>query len=77
MSAAAEASTRNGALHIGAVCRQLRDEFPEISISKIRYLEDQGLLAPKRFSSVTARMISRSVSSSSCSPSRRSPLITP
>jgi len=48
MSAAAEASTRNGALHIGAVCRQLRDEFPEISISKIRYLEDQGLLAPKR-----------------------------
>ena len=35
-------------LHIGAVCRQLRDEFPDISISKIRYLEDQGLLAPKR-----------------------------
>ena len=35
-------------MHIGAVCRQLRDEFPDISISKIRYLEDQGLLAPKR-----------------------------
>ena len=29
---------------IGAVCERLRDEFPDISISKIRYLEDQGLL---------------------------------
>jgi DNA-binding transcriptional MerR regulator len=48
MSAAPQTTTRNGALHIGAVCRQLRDEFPDISISKIRYLEDQGLLAPKR-----------------------------
>jgi DNA-binding transcriptional MerR regulator len=26
----------------------LKDEFPDISISKIRYLEDQGLLAPRR-----------------------------
>jgi DNA-binding transcriptional MerR regulator len=33
---------------IGAVCERLRAEFPDISISKIRYLEDQGLLAPKR-----------------------------
>jgi DNA-binding transcriptional MerR regulator len=33
---------------IGAVCDRLRDEFPDISISKIRYLEDQGLLHPKR-----------------------------
>jgi len=38
-----------GDLHtIGAVCERLRDEFPDISISKIRYLEDQGLLQPKR-----------------------------
>jgi DNA-binding transcriptional MerR regulator len=35
-------------LTIGAVRRALRDEFPEISISKIRYLEDQGLLTPRR-----------------------------
>jgi DNA-binding transcriptional MerR regulator len=48
VSAAPETSSRNGAQHIGAVCRELRDEFPDISISKIRYLEDQGLLAPKR-----------------------------
>jgi len=33
---------------IGAVCETLRDEFPDISVSKIRYLEDQGLVAPKR-----------------------------
>jgi DNA-binding transcriptional MerR regulator len=26
----------------------LKQEFPDISISKIRYLEDQGLLAPRR-----------------------------
>jgi DNA-binding transcriptional MerR regulator len=44
------AETPRGArlLTIGAVCTRLREEFPDISISKIRYLEDQGLLAPKR-----------------------------
>ena len=35
-------------LRIGAVCRRLADEFPDVSISKIRYLEDQGLLNPGR-----------------------------
>ena len=35
-------------LTIGAVCGMLKDEFPDISISKIRYLEDQGLLTPQR-----------------------------
>jgi len=35
-------------LTIGAVCKQLAQEFPDISISKIRYLEDQKLLAPRR-----------------------------
>jgi DNA-binding transcriptional MerR regulator len=33
---------------IGAVCRALQEEFADISISKIRYLEDQKLLAPQR-----------------------------
>lgn len=37
-----------GGMTIGSVCRQLRGEFPDISISKIRYLEDQKLLAPHR-----------------------------
>jgi DNA-binding transcriptional MerR regulator len=36
------------ALTIGAVCKQLGREFPDISISKIRYLEDQKLLTPRR-----------------------------
>ncbi|HYN91244.1 MAG TPA: MerR family transcriptional regulator [Thermoleophilaceae bacterium] len=36
------------ALTIGAVSKQLEREFPDISISKIRYLEDQKLLAPRR-----------------------------
>ena len=36
------------ALTIGAVCKQLEREFPDISISKIRYLEDQKLLTPRR-----------------------------
>ena len=36
------------ALTIGAVCKHLEREFPDISISKIRYLEDQKLLAPRR-----------------------------
>ena len=33
---------------IGAVCKALEQEFPDISISKIRYLEDQKLVAPRR-----------------------------
>jgi DNA-binding transcriptional MerR regulator len=36
------------ALTIGAVRKALAQEFPDISISKIRYLEDQKLLSPRR-----------------------------
>jgi DNA-binding transcriptional MerR regulator len=36
------------AMTIGAVCKALSQEFPDISISKIRYLEDQKLLEPRR-----------------------------
>ena len=35
-------------LTIGTVRGMLKEEFPDISISKIRYLEDQGLLSPRR-----------------------------
>jgi DNA-binding transcriptional MerR regulator len=38
------------ALTIGAVCKILQSEFDEVSISKIRYLEDQKLLNPRRTS---------------------------
>jgi DNA-binding transcriptional MerR regulator len=36
------------ALTIGAVVKQLERGFPDISISKVRYLEDQKLLSPRR-----------------------------
>jgi DNA-binding transcriptional MerR regulator len=39
---------RQKAATIGTVCKALQQEFPDISISKIRYLEDQKLLAPRR-----------------------------
>ena len=49
MSAPAKSSSsRERLLTIGTVTRRLQEEYPEISISKIRYLEDQGLLAPRR-----------------------------
>ena len=34
--------------NIGQVCENLIEEFPEITVSKIRYLESQGLLTPTR-----------------------------
>jgi len=43
-----EAPSRRRLLTIGTVCSRLKDEFPDVSISKIRYLEDQGLLNPRR-----------------------------
>jgi DNA-binding transcriptional MerR regulator len=39
---------RERLLRIGEVVRRLSAEFSDISISKIRYLEDEGLLTPKR-----------------------------
>ncbi|MDX6691586.1 MAG: hypothetical protein QOG15_3043 [Solirubrobacteraceae bacterium] len=49
---APDAAELNGppqkAMTIGAVCKGLAQEFPDISISKIRYLEDQKLLNPRR-----------------------------
>ena len=35
-------------LTIGQVVNQLRPEFPDLSITKVRYLEDRGLLNPAR-----------------------------
>jgi DNA-binding transcriptional MerR regulator len=49
MSTTTEPRATGQRLHtIGAVCQRLQAEFPDISISKIRYLEDQGLLTPRR-----------------------------
>ncbi len=43
------AATAGGRLlSIGAVVGLLRDEFPEVTISKIRFLEAEGLVEPQR-----------------------------
>jgi DNA-binding transcriptional MerR regulator len=47
---AESASRPRKALTIGAVCKILQSEFDDVSISKIRYLEDQKLLNPRRTS---------------------------
>jgi len=44
MSNAAELPHRS----IGEVLASLSDEFPDVTISKIRFLESQGLIAPER-----------------------------
>jgi DNA-binding transcriptional MerR regulator len=38
----------SGHLSIGEVLGVLRDEFPDVTISKIRFLESQGLIDPER-----------------------------
>ncbi len=46
--ATTEAPPKQRLFTIGTVCGLLKQEFPDVSISKIRYLEDRGLLAPRR-----------------------------
>ena len=41
-------SSDSSLLTIGRVVDQLKVEFPDLSITKVRYLEDRGLLAPSR-----------------------------
>lgn len=41
----------HGLLGIGDVLAVLRPEFPDVTISKIRFLESEGLIAPQRTSS--------------------------
>jgi DNA-binding transcriptional MerR regulator len=48
MSTLTGTGQRERPLRIGEVVRRLREEFPDISISKIRFLEDEGLLSPQR-----------------------------
>ncbi|MEV8443700.1 MerR family transcriptional regulator [Actinosynnema sp. NPDC051121] len=40
-----------GGLSIGAVLAQLRPDFPDVTISKIRFLESEGLVRPARTAS--------------------------
>ena len=72
-----EPVARAKSLTIGAVCKALSQEFPDISISKIRYLEDQKLLTPRRtpggyrlYSATTSRACARSCACSATSSCR-------
>jgi DNA-binding transcriptional MerR regulator len=44
-------ATETGFLSIGEVLGLLLEEFPDITISKIRFLESQGLISPERTAS--------------------------
>lgn len=48
MSAPERSAAPGTALSIGAVLTQLRPEFPDITVSKIRFLESEGLVRPDR-----------------------------
>jgi DNA-binding transcriptional MerR regulator len=45
---AAARVSRQKTMTIGSVCKTLQQEFPDVSISKLRYLEDQKLVTPRR-----------------------------
>lgn len=47
MTAAGRAGHRPG-VSIGSVLAQLRTDFPDVTISKIRFLESEGLVQPER-----------------------------
>ncbi|MEV1046186.1 MerR family transcriptional regulator [Streptomyces sp. NPDC049916] len=42
------AAAEERSMSIGTVLVELRDEFPEVTISKIRFLEAEGLIEPQR-----------------------------
>ncbi|RMB79537.1 MerR family transcriptional regulator [Streptomyces shenzhenensis] len=42
------AARDSGLMSIGMVLNTLREEFPEVTISKIRFLESEGLVEPQR-----------------------------
>jgi DNA-binding transcriptional MerR regulator len=51
MANSADSRPRGATRSIGQVLALLRPDFPEISISKIRFLESEGLISPQRAAS--------------------------
>ncbi len=49
--AAKKASSESSLLNIGQVLARLRTDFPDLSSSKLRFLEEQGLVSPARTTS--------------------------
>ena len=60
MSGSLDVSDR-GYRSIGEVLAEVQDEFPEITISKIRFLESQGLIDPERTASGYRKFYARDV----------------
>lgn len=50
------------ALSIGAVLQALRPDFPDVTVSKIRFLESEGLVHPQRTASGYRRFSAADVS---------------
>jgi DNA-binding transcriptional MerR regulator len=48
VAAEKEVSSNRGLLSIGQVCAKLLPEFPDLAQSKLRFLEDEGLVTPAR-----------------------------
>lgn len=48
MTAVGQRSQGSGGMSIGSVLDRLRPEFPDVTISKIRFLEAEGLISPER-----------------------------
>lgn len=48
MSAAPARNPKNGLLSIGQVLARLQDDFADLTPSKLRFLEEQGLVTPER-----------------------------
>lgn len=54
-------STTPGPLPIGEVLSLVKEEFPDVTISKIRFLESQGLIQPERTASGYRRFSSADI----------------
>ena len=48
MGSLPESGTTRGRMNIGQVLDELRPDFPTVTIPKIRFLEDKGLIKPER-----------------------------
>ncbi|MFH9012371.1 MerR family transcriptional regulator [Streptomyces sp. NPDC017943] len=57
----AAATDSGGLMSIGTVLTVLRDEFPEVTVSKIRFLESEGLIEPQRTPSGYRKFSARDV----------------
>lgn len=55
------AGAKSKTMSIGVVLEQLRKEFPDVTISKIRFLESEGLVTPQRTASGYRRFTAEDV----------------